>query len=341
MPDAAELLPSLRASAERIFATHQDGCSARTAVWREGKRVLYRYEASHARHLRTPLLICYALVNRPYMMDLQPNRSLIRDLLAAGIDVYLIDWGYPDAADRLTDIDDYVNATLDDCVEFLKGECAVPAVDLLGVCQGGTLALCYAALHPENVKNLITMVTPVDFKTPDNVLSMWAQGVDVELLTRSGNVSGEFLNALFLSLMPFRLTQQKYLSLADFAKDDSALEHFMRMEHWISDSPDQAARACGEFITWFFKENRLIEGGLRLGGREVRLSDIHCPILNAYALKDHLVPPGASRALRSLTASTDYSELCVDVGHIGMYVSSKAKREVAPAIAQWLAARDA
>ena len=53
------------------------------------------------------------------------------------------------------------------------------------------------------------------------------------------------------------------------------------------------------------------------------------------------MPPDASRALRGLTASSDYSELAVDVGHIGMYVSSKAKREVAPAVTQWLAARDA
>ena len=340
-PGDAELLQRLRVSAQRIFADHRDGCTDRDAVWRDGKRVLYRYAATQPRRLRTPLLICYALINRPYMMDLQPNRSLIRDLLDAGIDVYLIDWGYPDAADRFADLNEHINQTLDDCVEFLTRECAVPSINLLGVCQGGVLALCYTALHPGKVKNLITMVTPVDCKTPDNLLSQWAQGIDVDLMSASGNVSGDFLNAVYLSLMPFRLTQQKYLSLGELERDESELENFMRMERWIFDSPDQAARAFAEFITWFFKENRLITGGLRLGGREVLMTGIQCPILNAFALKDHLVPPDASRALRNLTGSSDYSELAVDVGHIGMYVSSKAKREVAPAVTRWLAARDA
>ena len=340
-PGDTALLQRLRDSAQRVFADHRDGCSDRHAVWRDGKRVLYRYVATQQRQLRTPLLICYALINRPYMMDLQPDRSVIRDLLDAGIDVYLIDWGYPDAADRLTDLNEHINQTLDDCIEFLIQECALPSVNLLGVCQGGVLTLCYTALHPTKVKNLVTMVTPVDFKTPDNLLSQWAQNIDVELMSGTGNVSGEFLNAVYLSLMPFRLTQQKYLAVGELERDGSELDNFMRMERWIFDSPDQAARTFAEFITWFFKENRLITGGVQLGGREVLLRNIRCPVLNAFALKDHLVPPDASRALRGLTGSSDYSELPVDVGHIGMYVSSKAKREVAPAVTRWLAARDA
>jgi polyhydroxyalkanoate synthase len=191
------------------------------------------------------------------------------------------------------------------------------------------------------VKNLITMVTPIDFKTPDNLLSKWAQGIDVEAMTRSGNISGDFLNFVYLSLMPFRLTQQKYLALEELTRDPAQLENFMRMERWIFDSPDQAAQAFGEFITWFFKENRLIEGDLTIGAASVRLQDLRCPILNIFALKDHLVPPSASTALGHHVSSADYSELAVDVGHIGMYVSHKAHREVPPAITRWLEARDA
>ncbi len=63
------------------------------------------------------------------------------------------------------------------------------------------------------------------------------------------------------------------------------------------------------------------------------------PILNIYAEQDHLVPPDASRALRGLAASDDYSELGFRGGHIGIYVSSRAQREVPAAIAGWLAER--
>jgi len=343
MQTSFEIIQRLRDGFERMRVPDQmeTGCSPRTAVWRDGKRVLYRYEARCARRVRVPLLICYALVNRPYMMDLQPGRSMIQALLDSGIDVFLIDWGYPDAGDRFADLNGYINETLDDCVEHLKRFHRMPSVNLLGVCQGGTLSVCYAAAHPEKVKNLITMVTPIDFKTPDNLLSKWAQFVDVEAMTRSGNISGDFLNFVYLSLMPFRLTQQKYLVLEELAQDPSQLEYFLRMERWIFDSPDQAAQAFSEFLTWFFKENRLIEGGLTIGGIPVRLENLTCPVLNIFALKDHLVPPSASMALGRYAGSADYSELSIDVGHIGMYVSGKARSEVPQAITRWLEAHDA
>lgn len=286
-----------------------------------------------------PVLICYALVNRPYMMDLQEDRSLIRVLLQAGIDVYLIDWGYPDGADRFIDLDDYINGYLHRCVSHIVAAQHIDAVNLLGVCQGGTFSLCYAAMHPERVKNLVLMVAPIDFKTPENLLSKWVQGIDVDLLIQAGNVPGGMLNMAFLSLMPFRLTQQKYVGLIDLLDNSRELENFMRMEKWIFDSPDQAGAAFGEFIRWFYQENRLIEGTLEIGGRKVDLAKVRQPVLNLYALRDHIVPPSASVALGARIGSTDYSAAGIDTGHIGMYVSARALREVPGKIIEWLQAR--
>src|SRR5882724_703500 len=180
------------------------GCSQKEAVWQSGKLSLYRYRpiarpASGA----APLLIVYALVNRPYMMDLQEDRSLIRGLLAQGLDVYLIDWGYPDGADRFI--------PLAGCVEHIVKSHGLDALNVLGVCQGGVLSLCYCALHPQRVRNLVTMVTPVDFHTPADLLSKWVRKIDVAAWVGEGNVSGDALNQLFLSLMPFRLMHQKYV----------------------------------------------------------------------------------------------------------------------------------
>ncbi len=127
-----------------------------------------------------PLLIVYALVNRPYMMDLQPDRSLIRGLLAGGVDVYLIDWGYPDGADRFTTLADYIDDYLPGCIGHILAHHRIPALNLLGVCQGGVLSACaLTALHAEQVRNLITMVTPVDFHTPSDLLSKWVRKIDV------------------------------------------------------------------------------------------------------------------------------------------------------------------
>ena len=321
------------------------GTTPKDEVYREDKLVLYRYRpfelAPGVKRIRTPLLICYALVNRPYMMDLQPDRSLIRGLLQRGVDVYLIDWGYPDGADRFLALEDYVQRYLPHCVEAI-GQAGSPGpVNLLGVCQGGTLSLCYAALAPRSVRNLITMVTPVDFRTPENLLTKWAEHVDVDTLVATvGNVPGEMLNALFLALMPFRLTSQKYVDLLDHSDDPRALENFLRMEKWIFDSPDQPGEMFRQFINAFVKENRLVEGTLRIGGRAVDLRKVKSPLLNIYASQDHLVPPSASAPLRRLTGTKDYETFEFKGGHIGIYVSGAAQREVPERIATWLSRRD-
>ncbi|MGH8249099.1 MAG: class III poly(R)-hydroxyalkanoic acid synthase subunit PhaC [Steroidobacteraceae bacterium] len=312
----------------------------RDAVLRLDKTILWRYRPAVAAAPSTPLVICYALVNRPTMMDLQPDRSLIRGLLAEGQDVYLVDWGYPDRDDSQLSFEDYAVRYLGACLDQARETARVASINLLGVCQGGTMSLCHAALHPERVRNLVTMVTPADFQTDDNLLSKWVRKLDVDRMAAAlGNIPGALLNATFLALMPLRLTAQKYAGLADIADDREALANFLRMERWIYDSPDQAGVAFAEFIRWFYQQNRLVRGGLEIGGRPVDLKRITCPLLNIYASQDHLVPPSASRPLERLTGSRDYSAFEFDGGHIGIYVSRRAQELLPRTIAQWLAGR--
>ncbi|PZQ11998.1 MAG: class III poly(R)-hydroxyalkanoic acid synthase subunit PhaC [Rhodanobacter denitrificans] len=316
------------------------GVTDKEAVYREDKLVVYRFKGDRKPTAKRPILIVYALVNRPYMVDLQDDRSLVRNLLALGEDVYLIDWGYPDGADRWLNLDDYINGYIDRSVDAVAAHAGVDRVNLLGICQGGAFSLCYAALHPEKVRNLITMVTPVDFHTPDNLLSHWTRQLDVDLFVDTlGNVPADLMNWCYLTLKPMRLFQQKYVGLVDILDDKAELENFLRMEKWIFDSPDQAGEAFREFIRDFFQGNKLLRGGLTIGDRPVDLRMIDHPILNIFAEQDHLVPPAASRALEGATGSEDYTQLAFKGGHIGIYVSGRAQREVPPTIHGWLAAR--
>jgi polyhydroxyalkanoate synthase len=330
-----------RAGQSAHVASHcAAGCSQKEAVWQSDKLTLYRYRPIARPAVGgVPLLIVYALVNRPYMMDLQEDRSLIRGLLASGLDVYLIDWGYPDGADRFTTLADYIDDYLVGCVDHILNAHRLSALNILGVCQGGVLSLCFAALHPKRVRNLITMVTPVDFHSPADLLSKWVSKIDVAAWVGDGNVSGDALNQLFLSLMPFRLMHQKYVDLLAGSPDRGRIENFMRVEQWIFDSPDQAGAAFREFVLWFYQENRLVKNQLEIAGRKVDLRALRLPMLNLIGKRDHLVPPAASAALERLVGSEDCTTLEFDLGHIGMYVSARAQREVPPAIAQWLATR--
>ena len=324
----------------------QYGASAKDAVYREDKLVLYHFQPLVDNPFPIPLLISYALVNRPYMADLQENRSLVRNLLKLGLDVYLIDWGYPGREDRWLTMDDYINGYIDTCVDIVRQRHGLEQINLLGICQGGAFSLCYAALHPQKIKNLITMVTPVDFATEEGLLNAWtgctvgSESMDPDLMVAAlGNIPGDFMNFGYLMLKPFQLNVQKYMALAAIADDPARVEDFLRMEKWIFDSPDQAGEAWRQFIVDFYQGNKLISGEVELGGRRVDLAQITMPVFNIYAELDHLVPPRSSLAMGEYIGSSDYSVASFAAGHIGMYVSSKVQRSLPAQIANWIQER--
>jgi len=337
--DAAGKLNAGRATLEAAKDAELGSC-ARREVFRIDNVVLYHYHVRTVVNNPVPVLIVYALVNRPDMADLQSDRSLIRSLLDRGLDVYLIDWGYPDGADRALTLEDYICRYVDGAVDFVCEAAHQTQVNLFGICQGGTFSVCYSALNPTKVRNLITTVTPIDFHTPNDMLSHLFRHVDVDLLVdSSGNISGDMLNMIFLSLKPFRLAQQKYVHMVDGLDDLEATRMFMRMEKWIFDSPALAGAAFREFAIGFYQKNNLIKGAVTIGDRRVDLKQVRMPVLNIYASNDHLVPPAASLALGEHVGSDDYQALEFPGGHIGLYVSLTAHEILPSAIHEWLGQR--
>jgi polyhydroxyalkanoate synthase len=347
---AREMVEITNKATENLIAIRDEdiiiGPTPKEPIYQEDNLVLYRYTPFVDQPFEIPVLVVYALVNRPYMVDLQENRSLVRNLLKLGIDVYLIDWGYPQRGDRWLTIDDYVNGYIDNCVDVVRKQHNLEKINLLSICQGGTLSLCYSALHAEKIKNLITMVAPVDFHIEDGMLNLWSgckhgvQGMDVDLMVDVlGNVPGDFMNFAYLMLKPFQLNIDKYLGLAEIVDDEAKLINFLRMEKWIFDSPDQAGETIRQFIKDFYQENKLIKGEIELAGQKVDLGEITMPVLNLYAEKDHLVPPASSIALEKFVGSEDYTAHSFPVGHIGMYVSGRVQKSLPPTIAEWLMAR--
>ncbi|MCI0708792.1 MAG: class III poly(R)-hydroxyalkanoic acid synthase subunit PhaC [Chloroflexi bacterium] len=341
-----QIMDAVRALSDIDKEQIQIGPSEKEAVWKQDHVVLYRYKPLVEDVLEIPLLISYALVNRPYMVDLQEDRSLVRNLLNLGIDVYLIDWGYPKRNDRWLELDDYINGYLGGAVEYIKKAHDIDRINLLGICQGGVFSMCYTALHPENIKNLITMVAPVDFHVEDGLLNRWMgcgtgiPTIDPDLMVDAlGNVPGDFMNFGFLMLKPFELGIQKYLGLLDIANDNRQSANFLRMEKWIFDSPDQAGAAWADFMQQFYVENRLVKGTVEIDGEVVDLKNITMPVLNLYAEQDHLVPPSSTKRLREFVGTDDFTEASFPVGHIGMYVSGKVQATLPPTIANWLKER--
>ncbi|MBW4424917.1 MAG: class III poly(R)-hydroxyalkanoic acid synthase subunit PhaC [Nostoc desertorum CM1-VF14] len=323
------------------------GVTPKQDIYREDKVVLYHFQSQAKKLFNIPILIVYALVNRPYIVDLQEGRSLVTNLLNLGLDVYLIDWGYPNQDDRWLTIDKYINGYINNCVDAIRDRHNLEQINLLGICQGGTFSLCYSSLYPEKVKNLITMVTPVDFHINEGLLNVWSgsslgtQALDVDLLVDTlGNIPGNFLNFVFVMLKPFQLGVKKYIDILEIVEYEDKLLNFLRMEKWIFDSPDQAGETFRQFIKDFYQGNKLIKGQIEIGNKRVDLGNIRIPILNIYAEQDHLVLPASSLALEKYVGSVDYTVRSFPVGHIGMYVSGKVQKDLPPTITDWLKARE-
>jgi polyhydroxyalkanoate synthase len=318
------------------------GTAPKQLVYEEDKLKLYHYKPTKEKACGVPVLVVYALVNRPYMLDIQPDRSFIRNLLELGLDVYIIDWGYPTQADRYLNMDDYINGYINNCVDAVRKNAKSEKVSLMGVCQGGTFSAIYSALHPEKVQNLITLVAPFDFSTNDGLLFNWSKTMDVDALVDAyGVVPGNILNDGFLMLMPFNLNIKKYVDMLHVMEDKEKLLGFLRMEKWIFDSPGQAGECLRQFVKDCYQANKLVKGKLKLGGKTVDLGKITMPILNIFASADHLVPPAATKPLNDLVSSTDKTLYEFQGGHIGVFVGSRSQKELAPAISKWLIQRDA
>jgi polyhydroxyalkanoate synthase len=313
----------------------------KTEVYKEDKLVLYRYDRETEPKVKTPVLIVYALVNTYKMLDLQPDRSFIRNLLNLGLDIYLIDWGFPTKADRCLTMDDYVNGYINNCVDFIRSKHRIEKINIISVCQGGTLSVIYTALYPNKIKNLVTTVTPIDFSTNDGLLFRWSKDMDFDKLVEAfdGLIPGEFLNQGFDMLKPM-MKIQKQQTLISSLEDKEKLMNFLRMERWISESPAQAGECFRQFMKDLYQKNKLVKGELVVGGKKVNLKNITCPLLNIYATEDHLVPPSSTIPLNDLVGSSDKELYGFKGGHIGVFVGSKSQKELAPAVFNWLEKRD-
>jgi polyhydroxyalkanoate synthase len=317
------------------------GTTPHEVVFTENKLRLLHYHPVTEKTCPVPLLMIFALVNRPYILDLKPGRSVVEVLLKKGIDVYLIDWGIPGDEDRYLDLNHYINRYIRKVVEKIKKISGSDKVSIMGYCMGGTMSAMYTALYPEDVKNLILMTAGIDFKV-DGILNLWGDkpNFDVDKFVEAyGNVPPEFLQVGFLLIKPVQNLVSKYVSFYENIDNEQFVENFLAMEKWLNDNIPVPGEVFREFIKYCYQENLLVKNKLRINGRLVDLRKITCSVLNLIAEHDHLVPPASSIVFNDLISSQDKETIIYPTGHIGLSVSSKSLKELWPKVADWLIAR--
>ena len=340
----AELFAKLRDDEVKIATTPKD------EVWRQDKVTLHHYRPLAPIAVSPPVLIAYGLIGRYTMADLQEDRSLVRNLLRLGVDLYVVDWGNPTRADRWLTLDDYIDGYLDGAVREVARRHRVDKINLLGICEGGVFTTCYAALHPDRVKNMVLTITPIDFhadaeqnRLGHGFINLWTRSLAPEdidrLIEAHGTLPGEFMGSVFSLMTPMRTLMKYNLDMLEVMDDEKKFLNFLRMEKWIADRPHHPGEAAKQWLKDLYQDNKLINNAFVINGRKVNLSDITMPVLNVFAKDDHIIPPATSQALGEKIGTKDYSELPLPGGHVGVFVGGKSQALLGSGIAKWLAER--
>jgi polyhydroxyalkanoate synthase len=317
------------------------GQTPRDVIWTHRGTTLYRYR-SEARKHPIPVLLVFALINRPEIFDLRPGNSFVEYLLREGFDVFLVDWGVPDEEDADMGLAEFVCDELHWAVRETLRAASEEELTLLGWCIGGTLCAMYCALHPVGAaRNAVLLTTPID---PSNSLyACWVghDQFDVDLVAdayRAVPGAGiDLANKLMKPVANYATTYRRlFQSILD---GNDPRGSYQAMAKWVADNPPFPSQAYREWITWMYKENRLVAGRLRLREERVDLRRIEQNLLVVTAGADHIVPPEGTLPILDLVSSEDVTHFDRPGGHIGLMAGSKAKREIWPDLADWLRER--
>ncbi|HZY90945.1 MAG TPA: alpha/beta fold hydrolase, partial [Gemmataceae bacterium] len=190
-------------------------------VWALNKAKLYRYapQVPEDKRHKLPLLLVFAIMNRPHVLDLRPGHSFVEYMLRRGHDVYLLDWGAPGPEDRDLKFDDYTLEYLPRVVRKVKAVSGSDQFNMLGWCLGALISTMYAALRPEGLKNLVLLTAPLDFsdKTAGG-FTRWSsdQAFNADRIVETfGNVPGEMIDYGAKALKPVENFIGSYLNLWD------------------------------------------------------------------------------------------------------------------------------
>lgn len=322
------------------------GQTPKELVWALNKCKLYRFipvippEKRHP----VPLLLVYALINKPFIFDLVPGRSFVEYMLEQGFDVYLLDWGHPGPEDHGITFDDYVTQYLRRAVRKVGRISGSDEISMLGYCIGATIAVTYGAVYPDApLRNLILLTAPIDFEgAPEGSMAVWLEEgrLDIDKLVDTlGNVPGELIRFWAKLLKPVENFFGAYINLMKMQGDRNAVLAWQAINRWVEDVIPFAGEAFRQFVMVYLRGNKLIRGEHEIDGMKVDLKNISASVLNIVALHDHLVSQSQSEGVMSLISSEDKQLTVIPATHVGLMISRGARYKLWPEVATWLSER--
>jgi polyhydroxyalkanoate synthase len=304
------------------------------AIWREGSTRLLDYgKVEGGRAAGQPVVFVPSLVNRAYVLDLLPERSMLRYLAAHGVRPLLLDWGFPGQTECAFTLTDYVAGRLVRALTFLGRP-----VDLVGYCMGGLMAAGAAQCQPGLVNKLAFLATPWDFWAADRG---GAQRVAQMLpllepaFALAGSMPIDALQMLFSLLDPGSVAE-KYRNFAGQDQAGARAEAFVALEDWLNDGVPLAAPVAREVLGGWYGRNTPALGHWRIAGLPVQPDSLGKPSLHAIPMRDRIVPPDS--ALPLAACFNDAKILRPQLGHVGMVAGARAQVALWDPLKAWLLA---
>ncbi|MFD3447496.1 class III poly(R)-hydroxyalkanoic acid synthase subunit PhaC [Microbacteriaceae bacterium 4G12] len=320
----------------------QVGLTPKEVIWTKNKTKLYRYVPTQEKTKRVPLLLIYALINKPYIMDLTPGNSLVEYLVNRGFDVYMLDWGTFGPEDCHLKFDDFVMDYIPKAVKKVLRTSEADELSILGYCMGGTLTSIYAALHPDvPIRNLMFLTSPFDFTETGLYGALLDEryfNLDKAVDT-FGNIPPEMIDFGNKMLKPVTNFVGPYVTLVDRSDNQRFVESWKLIQKWVADGIPFPGEAYRQWIREFYQNNNLVKGELVIRGRKVKLENIKANVLNISAARDHIAMPCQVEALLDHISSKDKQYVCIETGHMSVIYGPKAIKETYPTIGDWLEER--
>ena len=332
----------------------ETGLTPKEMVWQRGEARLYQYEpACEKKKYPVPVLIVYAPILRPYILDLVPGNSFVEYLLDEGFDVYLLDWGNAGPEDKHLKFEDWILDYMPEAVESVLKNSEAEGLTIFGYCQGGTMSVMYASLFPEeHLKNLILLATPVDF-APDHpgifgLWTLWSRNsehyFDPDMMVEAfGNIPEDFLKRLnetwSSAFGPLPGLAGSYVRTWERVMPEKTMSEWLAVSKWVDDGKPFPGEAFRQWIREFYQQNKLPKGKIELRRQRVDLSNIECPLLDIAGSKDFICPVTQAEPTMNLVNSQDKEFVVLDAGHVGLMAGPVAKDELWPRVRNWLEPR--
>lgn len=318
------------------------GLTPKKTVWRKGKTQLYRYIGTQPPRYRIPVIFLYALINKPYLLDMLPGFSLIEYLVENGFDVYLLDWGEFGWEERNLSFDDLIVDYVHPAVQCAAQLAGIREVSVAGLSMGGTMAAMYAALFNDpEIRNLINIGGQIDFS--DGGIAgrlLNAERFHAERVVQLFPLVPRELVAMGATMLnPYKNLVGNYTRVWRIMDEGMSVTSWKAIIKWYRDGVHFPGRAFVQWTSDLYQENKLVRKEMVLRGQTIDLSRIKANLLTVSGRRDHIVPRHQITAAHDHMSSADKTHLEYPVDHDGMVYGRLARDKVYPQIADWLASR--